>query len=426
MPSTHEEKTEANSRTSARLIGVQLSVMMFLEYAARGVWYPYLPNYLQNDAAHGGLGFTSAQVGWVFVLASAIGAMVSPIVAGQLADRYLNAEKALALLLVPSGALLLWQAKVRAFPMFMALALVQSLAYMPTMPLANGISFSHLKKPERSFPMVRAWGTIGWAVASFLFSLWFLKGKDSAEAISHVAWALIAGGGFCLVLSAWSVFCLPRTPPKRSSSHPLAFLEAFGLLRERTMLLLVLVAVPVSVIHSAFYIRVGPFMQQVLERDGIDVKWLGPSLAIGQVSEVAALFLLGWMLKRWGYRVVFSIALAAFALRFALFAWGRPAGLVIAGASLHGICFACFYGAAYVFVEKIAPVDARHSAQTLFNLIALGIGPILAGAYNGFFDQFTIGGAQDFRAFWWTEAGVAVVCLLITAICRWEISAPAC
>jgi nucleoside transporter len=391
---------------------LQLSVMMFLEYAARGVWYPYLPNYLQASISRGGLGFSSAQVGWVFVLAAAIGAIVSPIVAGQLADRYLNAEKALALLLVPAGLLLMWQARVTDFRVFLALSLVQSLAYMPTLALTNGISFSHLKDPERLFPRIRMWGTIGWAAVSFAFPLIFLKTADPVTNIARIGWALVAGGVFCWMLGIYGVLFLPKTPPRKSSANPLAFVEAFGLLRQRTLLGLILLALPVSIIHQAFYIRVGPFVQQVFERGGIAMKWVGPALAVGQISEGGSLFLLGWLLKRLGYRAVFMIALAAFALRFGLFAIGNSPALAVAGASLHGICFAFFFAAAYVYVEKIAPPDARHSAQTVFNLITLGVGPILTGFYNARFDRF----AHDYRPFWLTQAAIAAGCLLGMAL----------
>jgi MFS family permease len=145
-------------------------------------------------------------------------------------------------------------------------------------------------------------------------------------------------------------------------------------------------------------------------------------MAVGQISEVASLLFLSLLLKRVGYRAVFCIALSAFVARFVLFAIGSPPALVIVGASLHGICFACFFAAAYVFVEKIAPADARHSAQTLFNLIVFGVGPILAGFYNGLFDRFTLHGAQDYRPFWWTQSAIAAICLLLAAIVPWQPS----
>jgi MFS family permease len=73
-----------------------LSLMMFLQYAVWGVWLPYLANYLMGKTDQGGLGFTGAQVGWILGLAASIGAVSAPFLAGQIADRFINAEKYLA------------------------------------------------------------------------------------------------------------------------------------------------------------------------------------------------------------------------------------------------------------------------------------------------------------------------------------------
>jgi MFS family permease len=49
---------------------------------------------------------------------------------------------------------------------------------------------------------------------------------------------------------------------------------------------------------------------------------------------------------------------------------------------LHGICYAFFFATVYIFVDEFFPKDARSSAQGLFNLLILGVGP-LVGNYVG-------------------------------------------
>src|SRR4029078_6667404 len=89
-----------------RTIAIRLSVMMFLEYAVRGMWYPYRANSLEAPRIKNGLGFTSGQTGWVMGFAPAVGAITAPFIAGQVADRYFNAERALATLHVITAILL--------------------------------------------------------------------------------------------------------------------------------------------------------------------------------------------------------------------------------------------------------------------------------------------------------------------------------
>jgi MFS family permease len=143
------------------------------------------------------------------------------------------------------------------------------------------------------------------------------------------------------------------------------------------------------------------------------------AMAIGQASEIFCLLALGFLLKRFGYKVVLAIGIAAYLVRFVIFAVGWPGPLVIAAIALHGVGFACFLAAAYVYVERVAPPDARHSAQTVFGIVVLGLGPVLSGFYNQYWDKFTrlVDGVkvQDYSQFWWTQAAIAALTLLLLA-----------
>src|SRR2546422_6046101 len=69
----------------------RLSVMMFLEFAIQGAWLPLLFGFLRNHR-----GIEQTTVGNILAV-GAVGAMLSPLVAGQIADRYLRAERVMAL-----------------------------------------------------------------------------------------------------------------------------------------------------------------------------------------------------------------------------------------------------------------------------------------------------------------------------------------
>src|SRR5919112_84266 len=70
----------------------RLSVMMFLEYLIWGSWLPLLALYLGDV-----LGFTGAQIGWVFAT-QAIACVFGLYFGGQIADRMLSTEKLLSVL----------------------------------------------------------------------------------------------------------------------------------------------------------------------------------------------------------------------------------------------------------------------------------------------------------------------------------------
>ena len=169
--------------------------------------------------------------------------------------------------------------------------------------------------------------------------------------------------------------------------------------------MITLIALPISMIHTAYFIRIGPFFQMVAETIVAKqnaVKWIMPMLTIGQFSEIIFLGMLGYMLQRLGYKKVLLVGAASYVVRYLAFSLGAPAWLMILAQAMHGLCYACFIACAFMYVESIAPHDVRHSAQTVFGIIILGLGPICASFYNQYISAKS-------RNFWLTQAAVALV-----------------
>jgi len=101
-------------------------------------------------------------------------------------------------------------------------------------------------------------------------------------------------------------------------------------------------------------------------------------------------------------------------LRAAIFARAQPLWLAISAQLLHGVCFACFIATVAMYAEKVAPKDIRHSVQTIVWIVFLGIGPILCGPYNKWFDRFqSPSGVQSYQEFWWATAAFGCLSFLI-------------
>jgi nucleoside transporter len=402
--------------------------MMFLQYAVWGVWLPYLANYLMGKTSEGGLGFTGAQVGWILGLAASIGAVSAPFLAGQIADRFINAEKYLALLLIGGGLVKFITASVHDYHAFIALSILYSVLYMPTLALTNSIAFAHLDNAEKQFPAVRVWGTIGWIIASNAFPLlWlqsnlhltilppFIAGTDKPNATALWADCLRVAGILAIAYGLWAAFALPPTPPIKNPKSPFAFTKAFALLKHPGFLVVTLVSLPIAMIHQVYFIRTGPFIESL----GFAKAHVGPILSIGQLSEIFFLAILGFLLARLGYKWTLALGCLAYALRFALFAITTPdiRWLMPTATILHGLCYGCFFAGAFIYVERIATPDIRHSAQTVFGIIILGIGPVLAGLYNQWLDNLQLptplGPTFDYRTFWFIQSAVAAGSMLV-------------
>ena len=417
---------------SKRAPTFSLSLMMLLQYAVWGVWLPYLATYLQASTAEGGLGFSSTQVGWILGLAGSIGAITAPFLGGQIADRFLNAERWLGILLILGGIIKYITASIHDYNAFLALSILYSVFYMPTLALTNSIAFANLRNNERDFPKVRTWGTIGWIIASNAFPLiwlqhnvhftWlppFFTGEEILNAKGRFGDSLKVAGIIAILYGLWAFIFLPKTPPTRSVEHPLAFVRAFRLLRHPGLAIVTLAALPIAMIHQVYFIRTSVYLGDYLH---FPQQYIGPILSIGQFSEIFFLAILGLFLKRLGYREVLTIGCAAFAARYALFAFTTPEtkGIAIAACLLHGICYGFFFAGAFLYVERVAPPDSRHSAQTVFGIVILGAGPVLAGVYNGWLDKgFPMPGApgsNPWKGLWLVQAAIGLACAIFVAL----------
>lgn len=399
----------------------RLSMMMVLQYAVWGVWLPILARYLQAAPADGGLGFTPSEVALILGLAASIGAVTAPFMAGQFADRYFATERFLALLLVVGGVIKIITAYQTSFAAWLWLSVAYSVVFMPTLSLTNSLAFAHLENPDAEFPKVRVWGTIGWILASWLFPLFWLlsdveltlmppfyTGPEVENVTRRLVDSLVASG---ILSIAYAGFCflLPHTPPKRDAVEKLAFAKAFRLLHKRSFAVLVLASLPISVIHQIYFMQTAPYFSDIL---GLRDSQIGPAMTIGQFAEIAVMVATGWLLSRFGFRWVIVMGCLAYAARYAVFASiFLPVPVIVASQALHGLCYACFFAAAFIYVDRIAEADVRNSAQTVFGIIILGIGPV-AGSYvvrflNWLFPP--IGGMPDYVGLWSSTALIGLV-----------------
>ncbi len=390
----------------------RLGTMMFLQYALWGAWLPLTARYLSASVSEGGLGFTGSEIGMTLGLAGSIGAIAAPFIAGQFADRYFSTEKILAFLVFTGGLVKWYTSYQTTYSAWLYLSILYSVLYMPTLALSNSITFSHIEDRENSFPKIRVWGTIGWIAASWAFPMiwlqqelsfqWmppFLSGEEVPNVTSRLADALKFSGIISMIYGAFC-FMLPNTPPKQDASEKLAFKKAFELFNYSSFTVLVIASLAVSIIHQIYFLQTGPFLSHI----GIKDSQIGPAMTIGQFAEILTMAYLGYFLKRLGFKKVIQIGILAYFARYAIFGTTLLAPwIMVLSQAFHGFCYAFFFAAAYIYVDKISDEDVRHSAQTVFGIIILGGGPVIGGWLSGKLQEiYTEAGVFNYSEFWYT------------------------
>lgn len=403
----------------------RLRGMMFMEYAVRGVWLPLAARFLSADPSEGGLGFSDSEIGYTVGVALALGAIFSPFVAGPLADRCFATQRFMAVLLICGGFIKLFTAYQSTFQWWFGLSIVYAILFVPTMSLSNSLAMAHMDDPKRQFPGVRVWGTIAWITVSWVFPMvwlqdnlelqWlppFFSGDDVPMKAGRMLDSVKVAGVLAIIYGIYCWFCLPHTPPKQESKS-LALTSAFKVYRQSSMMILLAATFIIGTVHFLYFYQTSKFLKAI----GLNDAYIMPAMSIGQFAEIAAMAGLGLMLRRMGFRKVILFGAGCYVLRYLVFANFAllPIEVIVASQSLHGPCFACFYAAGFIYVDRMAPVDIRHSVQTLFGLMCFGIGPLTAGQLNGTLAAWCTPTGQmlDYERFWYATAAIGFVGLAV-------------
>jgi len=401
----------------------RLSLMMFIQYAVWGAWFPALSGYLEKH-----LGFAGKQIGWIYSMLP-LANLIVPFTAGQVADRWLPAQIALSLFHLTGGLIMLAMAFQSGFWTLLTLMLICAILYAPTLALTNTIALRNLVDPQREFGPIRVWGTIGWIVSGLLLTVlrnffgsegWRLS--PEVRVIDVFVLASVLSFIMCIVS-----LTLPHTPPVKEAPDPLAFRRAFVLLRNRSYLTFFIIAFVVATELQLYYVLTFPFLSQWQGKVyGITTENLPAYMTIAQIAEIFVMtFMLPYGLPRWGVRNSLLIGLIAWPARYFIFsiAWSLYATapafvwLAIAALALHGFCYVFFFVVAFIYTDMVAPPDIRASAQSLINLAVLGVGLLIGSWFAGWLKDIctNASGMTNYTIVFLVPGIITLICAFIFA-----------
>ncbi|QAY77506.1 MFS transporter [Sphingosinicella sp. BN140058] len=388
----------------------RLSLMMFLQYFVWGAWFVPFATYLTRNGLQDNVGTIYSAQGWA--------AIAAPLFVGAIADRYFAAQKVMGILHVFAGVLLFVLSTIgaNAGTMFMA-TLGVLLAYMPTIALSNSVALNVLTDSEKQFPAIRVFGTIGWIVAGLIVGFvlpgeaghWF---PDAGHA-ERTAQPLLLAAAVSIVYGLYA-FTLPNTPPQAGQGRTsVVALLGLDVIRtsDRSFWVLILCSMLMMIPFSFYNVYANPFL------DDIGVDNAAAVQTIGQVSEVGFLLLLPLFFRWVGIKGVLFIGMAAWAVRYVLFANGFTADgpitpIIYAGLALHGVGFDFVFVAATIWIGNHFAADARSRAQSFLALMTWGVG-YLIGSNVANAVQVGTGTGADWQSFWYLPAAFAGVTALV-------------
>ncbi len=378
----------------------RLSVMMFLEFFVWGSWYVTIGSYLGN------IGFSGSEIGTTYLMNN-IAAILAPFFIGMIADRFFSSERVMGTLHLIGAVVLYFATRVTDTGTLIFLMLLYNSCYMPTLALVNNISFQQMDSPDKQFPGIRVWGTIGWIISGL--SINFLLGS-LAENVELTAIPLKMGAVVSVLLGIYS-FSLPKTPPKNVgediSIGDILGLKALRLMGNSSFAVFVISSLLISIPLAFYYSFTNLFLNDIGVQNAASFQ------TIGQMSEVLFMILMPWFFIRLGVKKMLLVGMLAWLLRYAMFAMGNTEEMIwmlFLGIALHGICYDFFFVTGQIYVDKKAPKDIRASAQGFITLITYGVGMGIGSIISGnVLDVFTESGTRVWTTFWWVPAIFALV-----------------
>lgn len=389
------------------MIRTRLSIMMFLQFFIWGGWFVTLGTFLANN-----LNASGGQIGMAFSTQS-WGAIIAPFIIGLIADRYFNAERILGVLHLLGAGLMYGLYIASDFSTFYPLVLMYMILYMPTLALVNSVSFRQMSDPGQEFAKIRVWGTIGWIMAGLGISYLFAWDSSQGIADGMLRNTFLMCAIASLALGLYS-FSLPATPPKANGPVGLKEvlgLDALALLKDRNYAIFFIASILICIPLAFYYQNANPFLA------GIGVANPTGKMTLGQVSEVLFMLLLPVFIHRFGIKKTLLIGMLAWALRYALFAFGNADEMVwmlSIGIALHGVCYDFFFVTGQIYTDARAGEKFKSSAQGMITLATYGVGMLIGFWVAGqITDHFSTNGVHDWQGIWMFPAIFAIAVLAL-------------
>ena len=384
------------------LLLVRLWLMVFLHYFIWGAWYSAMSTYLSK------LGFEGSQIGLAYGT-TAVGALVSPFIVGIVADRFFATQRILGVLHLVGATLLYWVSTLKDFGSFYPVLIAYTITYMAGHGLTNALTLHHSKNPAKEFPFVMWMASVGWIVAGLTVN--WLKFADNAGMFQLAS-------GAALVMGLYSL-TLPHTPPKGANTPvsvgALLGFDAIKLFRDRSFATFMICSFLICIPLSFYFTWTNQFMTEMNVSDPT------AKMTLGQVSDVVFLLMLPFLLPRLKAKGILIIGMAAWAIRFGLFALfhQQPTALwmLYTGILLHGMCYDFIFVMGRMYVDKRAGEDIRAAAQGLHAIFTLGAGMFVGSWLSGIVAQkYTHGAAHDWQAIWLIPAAMGAVLVVVFAL----------
>ena len=243
------------------------------------------------------------------------------------------------------------------FYWMLAITIAYGAFYAPLISFLEAFAMDVLDKTKSRYGQTRAWGSV-----AFIAVVLILGKVIDRYTVSIVISLVLA----LSVAQAFAAISIPRTAV-RHHTHTKG--TATRLFSTHTVIFLIC-AFLMLVSHGAYY----GFFSIHLAQMGHDGSFIGTCWALASMAEVVLMINSARLFARFSFKRVLAFSLFVATLRWSLLCVAQSATAIMASQLLHAITYGAFHMAGILYMDQLAPPDAKTLGQAMNNAVTYGLG----------------------------------------------------
>ncbi len=356
--------------TKTRIV---LSAHYFLYFGILGIYLPYFNLYCYH------LEFSGLQIGVLSALRTFSTALM-PMVWGMLADKYNIRRPIFIACIIASTIIWSFYLLTTDFKLMLIITALYGIFYAPIISFLESFSMDLLGNRKSDYGHLRVWGSLSFILV--------VLGVGRLIDIYSAAIILILILGGAIAKSVIS-FAIPRVPAQKREK---SFSASAKMFLNRRAITFLFCAFLMLVSHGTYY----GFFSIHLEQLGYGGAFIGFAWALASISEISIMLGSARIFSRFAYENVLIFSFIIAALRWTVLAGAESAGLILITQLLHAFTYGSFHIASILYIDKLAPPEAKTLGQALNNAATYGLGIMVGFFVSGYLFEI-IGAPNLFR-----------------------------
>ncbi len=343
------------------LTGNKIKLIYLLSYMGFAFWRVFYNVFLEEN------NFTGLQIGIINGLAQAMLFLFVPIW-GFVAEKK-GIRPTLQILVVATAALMFFLGYIRNFELILIYLVLLTFFYHPIGALTDalGTQFSEIHR-EYDYGKFRLWGSLGWAVASFLGGFIFLYFNVSAS--FYISAAL-----FALLIP---LIRIPKNELTRFKPHPNKTSIKVIFKNRKVMMV-----IPILVLYGMACSPVFSFTNLYFTELKANSSIIGLAYAIMAISELPFFFYGARLVRLIGSKLVIIIALTIMLIRLMIYGFFPSITTGLLMGAFQGLTLSFFLVGVVTYLHQVLPAGNHATAQTIiwsfFSGAGMTVGSLIIG-----------------------------------------------